>query len=121
MEINSMSSTRHEEYPEKTHEFRQSVDRFFSQDKCNESAARNEPTISDVKGPIKFVLKFLIYLHQRFQATYKTFIVFNLSVDKEHTVFVHFHMPFLEEKNTQKKSSFLFCSEFFNGMLIVAL
>jgi hypothetical protein len=103
MEINSMSSTRHEEYPEKTHEFRQIVDRLFSQDKCDESAARNEPTISDVKGPIKFVLKFLIYLHQRFQATYKTFIVFNLSVDKEHTVFVHFHMPFLEKK-THKKS-----------------
>ena len=103
-----MSSTRHEEYPEKTREFRQSVDRLFSQDKCNESAARNEPaTISDVKGPMKFVLKFLtIYLHQRFQATYKTFIVFNLSVDKEHTVFVHFHMPFLKKRHKKSRASY---------------
>ena len=34
------------EYPEKTHDFRQSVDRLFS----HESVTRIEPTISDVKG-----------------------------------------------------------------------
>ena len=38
---------RKPERPEKTHDFRQSVDRLFS----HESVARIEPTISEVKGP----------------------------------------------------------------------
>jgi hypothetical protein len=36
---------RKPEYPEKTHDFRQSVDRLFS----HESVARIEPTISEVQ------------------------------------------------------------------------
>jgi hypothetical protein len=41
-----LSRGRELEHPEKTHDFRQSVDRLFS----HESVARIEPTFSEVKG-----------------------------------------------------------------------
>jgi hypothetical protein len=41
---------RKPEYPEKTHDFRQSVDWLFSHEFTHESIARIEPTISEVKG-----------------------------------------------------------------------
>jgi hypothetical protein len=46
----NFSCGRKPERPEKTHDFRQSVDRLFSHESTHESIARLEPRISEVKA-----------------------------------------------------------------------
>ena len=41
---------RKPEHPEKTHDFRQSVDRLYSHESAHESVARIESTITEVEG-----------------------------------------------------------------------
>jgi hypothetical protein len=47
---------RKPERPEKTHDFRQSVDRLFSHESIHESVARIKPTISKVTHDLSAVI-----------------------------------------------------------------